>query len=320
MPGKWFMNDFTEWACHEAYHIEIQTDTPSHLWLRYTFRSPWKHPRTRVFRGLAVVGDVYYCFASFQDVEQDEIGDTLSHNFSVPNLLSGWIFYFFFWGNVAGVQSPSMSPLFARSLYYVYSYLAATITHENDAATARPVSVTSNPPAAPVSCSVGNIGGAGFKMGGAFRFRDLALPRCAEILASYLALTSFGTSIYQPVHSRISAELSGNAQDFYDISLATFMARWNNRTGVVDYDNMPPWFSDVVYDSPSLIAPVQNVVLHPSWRSGNALVLFWDDFDQRTPQFAFARRLSRAYTAARSDHPVLHTWYNHWLVKEEIVF
>jgi hypothetical protein len=55
---------------------------------------------------------VYYCFVSWQSVEQQEAGDTLIHTFEV----TPWVFcetkWFAFRGTVAGELSPSVSPIF----------------------------------------------------------------------------------------------------------------------------------------------------------------------------------------------------------------
>lgn len=320
MLDKWYLTSFEEWACREAYHIVVQTDAPSHLWLRWSNNSPWKHPRTRTIRGLNIEGDVYYCFTSYHDVEQDEAGDTLEHTFTVSPWQRFEIRWFFFWGQVAGVQSPSMSPIFARYLDMSSEYSFTTITHENDVAVSDFTGVWSNPPSCPAFITTGRAVAPAALYGGAFRIRNFQLPRCAEILTSHVIFTAWGNNVNVPVHSRISAENVDNADDFYAITAAAFWARWAVRTGIVDYDNLPPWSNGVQYESPSLVVPVQTVVSRPGWASGNSLVLFWEDFEQRTP-FAVAQvRVCRAYAPGLPGIPVLHVWYNHWQVIEVSAF
>ncbi len=90
----------------------ITTNTPCHLTCYYTDKAPVRHRTSRTDRGLTLPWGAYFCFVAWKSVEQQEPGDTLTHTFEIPD----WAFchtkYFAFRGTVAGVLSPSVSPIF----------------------------------------------------------------------------------------------------------------------------------------------------------------------------------------------------------------
>lgn len=320
MTDKWYLTSFEEWSCREAYHIVVLTDAPCHLWLRWSNNSPWKHPRTRTIRGLNIEGDVYYCFTAYHDVEQDETGDTLEHTFTVSPWQRFEHRWFFFWGEVAGVQSPSMSPIFARYLDMSSDYSFTTITHEADVAVIFMNNVSSFPPSCPAFLTLGLMVPLTDLQGGALRFRNCQLPKCAEVLKSHLVVNAAWNYATDPVHARLSAENAGHADDFDSITTPQFWARYAGRTGIVDWNNLPHFLMGEWYETPSLIAPVQNVVSRPDWTTGNAIVLFCEDFDQRTPPPANNIRVIRTYAPPLPFSPVLHVWYNRWYPVEVSAF
>lgn len=320
MPAKWFMIDFEEWACHEAYHIQTLSDVPSHQWLRWTINPPWKHPRSRRFRGLEIFGDVYYCFTGHISIEQNEPGDTLIHTFDVAPWPRYEIRYFYMIGFINMERSPSHSPIFARSIDYTYYYLASSVTHATDLAILWNDVVYSCPGFCPGPVYTGRFNNPAYRWGGALRFRDCWLPRCAEILYCYLTLQAAGNQSSVPVHSRISVENVDNADNFFAITDAAFWARWAVRIGIVNWSNLPPFVNGQLYDTPSLIVPIQTLVSRPGWRAGNALVLFWEDFEQRTPFGVLQFRIAVGYSAGIVIDPVLHVWYNHWQVIGEAIY
>ncbi|MBA7684291.1 hypothetical protein ES703_92682 [subsurface metagenome] len=68
-----------------------------HKYLRFTDKSPVKHPRTLLRRGLIVPYDLRQCFVAYYDIEQEEAGDTLEHTFILTPLIMCHDYHFYFW-------------------------------------------------------------------------------------------------------------------------------------------------------------------------------------------------------------------------------
>lgn len=312
----WFLRSFTEYAYKEAYHITLVSDTYCHLWLRWSFNPPQTHPRAREFRGLAVMGDVYYCFTAYHDIEQDEAGDTLTHTFTVPNWLANQIRWFYFHGEISAVASPSTSPIFGRQLYFTTHDYLTRVSHPNDEVNNHGGSTYSCPTLCPVIFTVGRWQTPAMKEGGAFRFRDFQVPKCAEILETNLHLTCHTFNSYHLVKSHISLEDTSYPDDWAYADTGEVFTRWGTRVQVVAWDDFPPWYVDVVYASPPIPNIIQHLVNRPDWIGGNTASLFWDDFDRRTSWHASFKRWAYCYSTSPAKAPYLTLKYNHWRVKE----
>ncbi len=94
--------------------IIITTNNPCHLTCYYTDKQPGSHRTARNQRGLTLPWGVYYCFVAWQSVEQIEPGDTLIHTFDILDWAYCQTKWFCFRGTVAGVLSPSVSPIFKK--------------------------------------------------------------------------------------------------------------------------------------------------------------------------------------------------------------
>lgn len=310
------MNGLVEYGLPNGYRAEATTDAPCHLWLRWSRNKPKKHPRAKKVRGLWLMGDVYYCFTAHFDIEQEEAGDTSTHTFIMsrwPECKTRW---FYLWGTIAGEVSPSESPFWGRHLFYTHHYFLILITHQNDSVYYNGTAITSAPPASPAWVAVGRLGNVADTIGGAFRFRNLQMPKYAEIIECRLVLRSASNQVKFPVHSQIAFENDANPSDFYNIDIPTFLARWATRYQVVDWDNMPPWFLLSWQESPLITTGFQAIVNKPDYAPENACVIFWDDFLQRTPWQAFAMRLGHASSLFPAGAPRIIAEYNHWQVEE----
>ena len=92
--------------------VRLTTNTPAHLWLRYTYTEPVKTSIPKAKRGALWYYDNKMCFVAWQECEQDEPGDTLIHTFSCdifPYCVPVW---YYLWGTIGGVPSPSNSAIF----------------------------------------------------------------------------------------------------------------------------------------------------------------------------------------------------------------
>lgn len=94
--------------------VTATSDIPAHLWMRWTTIPPRIHKKPVLRRGMWLNDDVRFCFDAYQDIEQDQPGDTLTHTFTMEPCLQGRRWWYYIWGYVAEVLSPSTSPI----LYY----------------------------------------------------------------------------------------------------------------------------------------------------------------------------------------------------------
>ena len=93
--------------------VVCYSNNPCHLWLRWTNIVPQKHVNTVIVRGAPMGTYIDQCFVVYTDVEQQELGDTWTHTFILepwPVCETRW---FYFWGTVSGVLSPSRSAIFS---------------------------------------------------------------------------------------------------------------------------------------------------------------------------------------------------------------
>lgn len=108
----WFLSDLDYYYLDDGYAIVVRTDVLCHLWKRETTTPPRKHSIPSYRRGLALTGDVRFCFVTYHDYEQEEPGDTLTHTF----LNTRWVYsqtrWFYFVGQINTQPSPSESPIF----------------------------------------------------------------------------------------------------------------------------------------------------------------------------------------------------------------
>jgi len=104
--------------------VTCYTNYPCHLWMRWTAIIPQKHVNTKMVRGAPIGTYIDQCFVVYKDLEQNEPGDTSTHTFTAepwPGCETRW---FYFWGTVQSVLSPSASAIFSyhrEILYKLYS-------------------------------------------------------------------------------------------------------------------------------------------------------------------------------------------------------
>lgn len=89
-------------ASTAGVRIRVTTDAPSHLWVRLSSQTPRIHKTPSLRRGVAFAEDVRFCFTIFEDNEQYEAGDTLTHTWwkeNWPPCTTKWLYV---WGMRAG--------------------------------------------------------------------------------------------------------------------------------------------------------------------------------------------------------------------------
>lgn len=102
-----------------AVTISVTTDVASHLWARTTLAEPRIHRQPILRRGIAFSSDVRFCFTQFEDNEQLEPADTLTHTFVKAWWLPCVTAWLYFWGSIAGETCVSTSPIFSHHNIWV---------------------------------------------------------------------------------------------------------------------------------------------------------------------------------------------------------
>ena len=119
----WALEDIEQTLIAGGFSIVTTSDVPCHMWLRHTLEPPQKHAKPVERRGLIISWDARFCFVAFEDLEQDEPGDTFIHTFT----WTGWEIcqtrYFYFWATSWGEKMKSTSCLFSK--HYLVEYLTA---------------------------------------------------------------------------------------------------------------------------------------------------------------------------------------------------
>ncbi len=136
------------------------------------------------------------------------------------------------------------------------------------------------------------------RWGSGMRFLNITIPKGSTIDEAHLTVRCLNDYSGTVVNSRISAEDVDNPPAFADDAVA-FDARWTDRTSArIEWDAIPAWTADTDYDSPDIKAVIQEIVDREDWASGNAIVIFWEDFDDRSGPDAFAYRDGYSYEEA----------------------
>lgn len=134
-----------------------------------------------------------------------------------------------------------------------------------------------------------------YQQGGGMRFLNITIPKGAIITAAYLILRSTWGYVGTVVNTKISGEAVDNAPTFAD-DKDEFDARWyNNTIAKVEWDNIPAWAEGEYYNSPDIKAVIQEIIDRAGWASGNAIVIFWEDFDDRSTHANGCMRVAASY-------------------------
>lgn len=151
------------------------------------------------------------------------------------------------------------------------------------------------------------------KYGSGLRFLDVTIPQGASIITAYITFIARGDAV-TVVKSRFSGEDTDDAATFSDFT------NYKNRRGIdggtdntttakVDWDSIPAWTADTSYDSPELKTIIQEIVNRSGWASGNDLVVFWDDHDDRSDNKNGCGRRAYSYNGSTTYAPLLYIEY-----------
>lgn len=122
---KWYTKSIQQTLTETGYIITITTNTPCHLWMRWTTKPYRMHLRPTITRGITTLFIPYYCFTVYKDNEQTESGDTLEHTFVKEPWPGCETRYFYFWGTIATKKSPSSSAVYIKHRPLAYILILA---------------------------------------------------------------------------------------------------------------------------------------------------------------------------------------------------
>lgn len=141
------------------------------------------------------------------------------------------------------------------------------------------------------------------KVGGAGRFLDIYIPKDATIIHAYLKPTARSSDTATEIKTRIHGEKNANPITFSNI--ANYQAR-TLTDAVIDWDDIASWTLGELYQSPDIKTIIQEIVNLDAWASGNPLVIFWDDHDDRTAHIDSKERRARSWDHANHTPPMLY--------------
>lgn len=111
--NHWALLDLQYVLLEDGLRIIATTDVPCHLYARMTTTKPIKRKVGSRRRGTVIQGEVRYCFVVYEDNEQIESGDTLTHTWNKtpwPICETRW---FYFIGSQGGAASVSETCIFS---------------------------------------------------------------------------------------------------------------------------------------------------------------------------------------------------------------
>lgn len=154
------------------------------------------------------------------------------------------------------------------------------------------------------------------KDGGGMRFLNITIPQGTTIDAAYLILTCRDALTGVVVNTRITGEDVDNAATFstladYQARRGTVVGGANDNyitTAQVDWDAIPVWTVNTEYNSPEIKTIIQEIINRGGW-AGNALVLFWDDHDDRSTHAGNTYRSGWSYNGSTAKAPKLYIEY-----------
>ena len=279
--------------------ITCHTNNPCHLTLYYTDKEPVRHATSLVKRGLAIPWGAYFCFVSWKSVEQQEAGDTLTHTFEVPDWSYCQIKWLCFRGTVAEVLSPSVSALLKHHHPGLLIHeVSIRVAHNNDDYRRLNSVYQACPTVCPPMLEAGYFYAIGRHTGCGMRFRGVSIPKDATILEANLTFTASEDMGGSCRFTRISAEQEDNPPDFSLDDWLSTKIRWQNSGTAIDWDVIPVWYQNQVYTSPDLSAVIQELVTRDLWAPGNAMVLFWNDWDERAGHLPYTTRWAYSYNVS----------------------
>ncbi|MBA7543142.1 hypothetical protein ES705_35469 [subsurface metagenome] len=108
----WYLREQTATVTATGVQVVAVTNVACHLWLRWSTEKTGKHMDAVVRRGMVTREVPRFCVVSYNDVEQEEEGNTITHTFLVTPWPACQTRWYYLWGTMYGEATPSVSPLF----------------------------------------------------------------------------------------------------------------------------------------------------------------------------------------------------------------
>ena len=145
--------------------------------------------------------------------------------------------------------------------------------------------------------------------GSGLRFTGISIPKGSTIISANITFTAQITNADGTPRTRISGYDADNPSVFS--TSADFDARYAvNTDAVVDWD-IGAWVMDSEYTSPDIKTVIQELIDRSGWSSGNAMVLFWEDFEDRSTHVDNSRRHAYSHDSDPTKAPILSI---HWTI------
>jgi type IV pilus assembly protein PilY1 len=128
----------------------------------------------------------------------------------------------------------------------------------------------------------------------AVRFRNLNIPQGASVLNAYLEFTAYQNGLSPGARMTIRGANLNSPRDFSPHD--RYELRDIPKTSAsINWEDMPPFYRNGVYQSPSVTNIVQEIVDRTGWNSGNEMMLIMSDFSSvRRGAFTYRGQASAA--------------------------
>jgi len=121
-PTKnWLIIDMSHAWHLDVKQINVETDVLCHLYLRFKDEPPEWHARLTSRRGVPITNDPGLAMQEYDQVEQDQAGDTLCHRFTLDPFPAKTRIWYYFMGTIDGGDVKSRSQFFKQE--YELHYL-----------------------------------------------------------------------------------------------------------------------------------------------------------------------------------------------------
>jgi type IV pilus assembly protein PilY1 len=156
---------------------------------------------------------------------------------------------------------------------------------------------------------IGAYSSTNYRYGAGARFLNVTIPKGATISAAKLQLCGRSLDTGTDVNGEISGEKAVNPLTFSTV--ADFKDRRDNHrtTAIVDWKIIPAVVVDRWDDSPDISTIIQELVDQETWASGNAIVIFVDDYSDYTTHNNDRLREWRSYDSDSAKAPKLLVTY-----------
>jgi len=114
VADKWIITAKTHAWSFTGKRIFLTTDVPCHLYLRFKDEPPEWHVRVTMRRGEPDTRDPGLAMKEYDQVEQDQAGDTLKHRFDLDPFPNKTRIHYYFIGTIAGGDVKSRSQFFRQ--------------------------------------------------------------------------------------------------------------------------------------------------------------------------------------------------------------